>query len=91
VQPIAVRDILAYLLEALDHAALGVVDVGARPLTFRAMMLGYAAARGWKRRIFAVPVLAPWLAAQWVGLVTPISNRLAVPLIQGILYPICRS
>jgi uncharacterized protein YbjT (DUF2867 family) len=88
VQPIAVRDILAYLLEALEHPALGVVDVGARPLTFRAMMLGYAAARGLKRRIFAVPVLAPWLAAQWVGLVTPISNRLAVPLIQGILYSV---
>jgi uncharacterized protein YbjT (DUF2867 family) len=88
VQPIAVRDILAYLLEALDHPPLGVVDVGATPLTFREMMLGYAAARGWKRRILPVPVLAPWLAAQWVGLVTPISNRLAVPLIRGILHPV---
>lgn len=85
VQPIAVRDILAYLLEAMEHPPLGVVDVGARPLSFREMMLVYAAVRGWRRRIIAVPVLAPWLAAQWVGLVTPISNRLAVPLIRGIL------
>jgi len=88
VQPIAVRDILAYLLEALERPPQGVVDVGAPPLTFREMMVGYAAVRGWRRRIIAVPVLAPWLAAQWVGLVTPISNRLAVPLIRGILHPL---
>lgn len=88
VQPIAVRDILAYLVGALDHPALGVVDVGTEALTFREMILGYAAARGWKRHIWSVPVLAPWLAAQWVGLVTPISNRLAVPLVRGTLHPV---
>lgn len=88
VQPIAVRDILSYLLLALERGPCGVVDVGMEVLTFREMMLGYAAVRGWKRRIVAVPVLAPWLAAQWVGLVTPISNRLAVPLIQGIIHPV---
>lgn len=88
VQPIAVRDILSYLLDALDHPPLGVVDVGTDPLTFRDMMLGYARVRGWKRRIYPVPILAPWMVARWVGLVTPLSNRLAVPLIQGILHPV---
>jgi len=88
VQPIAVRDILSYLLDALDHPPLGVVDVGTDPLTFRDMMLGYARVRGWKRRIYPVPILAPWMVARWVGLVTPLSNRLAVPLIEGILHPV---
>ncbi len=31
-------------------------------------------------------MLAPGLAALWVGLVTPIPNRLAVPLVEGIVH-----
>lgn len=88
VQPIAVRDILSYLLAALDQKPLGVVDVGGNRLKFVEMMQGYAAARGLTRRIIPVPVLAPRLAALWVGLVTPIPNRLAIPLIEGITTPV---
>lgn len=88
IQPIAIRDILAYLLQALDREPLGIVDVGADVLTFRSMMQGYAAARGYRRWIIPVPLLAPKLAGLWVGLVTPIPNCLAVPLIQGIIHPI---
>lgn len=88
VQPIAVRDILAYLLAASEHEPAGVVDVGGEQLTFRDMMHGYAAARGFKRLILPVPVLAPRLAARWVGFVTPIPNRLAVPLVEGVVQPL---
>ena len=91
VQPIAVRDILAYLLAALDKealGALGVVEVGMAPLTFKAMMETYAAVRGLRRVILPVPVLAPALAARWVGLVTPIPNSLAVPLVEGVVHPL---
>jgi hypothetical protein len=88
VQPIAVRDILAYLLAALDTGALGVVEVGMAPLTFKAMMESYAAVRGLRRIILPVPVLAPALAARWVGLVTPIPNSLAVPLVEGVVHPL---
>jgi hypothetical protein len=48
----------------------------------------YAEVRGLRRTIVPVPVLAPKLAALWVGLVTPIPNRLAVPLIGGIVRPV---
>jgi uncharacterized protein YbjT (DUF2867 family) len=88
VQPIAVRDVIAYLLAALDRGEDGVYDVGTDPLTFREMMLEFAAVRGLRRLILPVPVLAPKLAALWVGLVTPISNRLAVPLIEGVVHPV---
>ncbi len=88
VQPIAVRDALAYLLLALERGEPGVYPIGGEPLTFRAMMLGFARVRGLKRVIVPVPVLAPRLAALWVGLVTPIPNRLAVPLIEGIVHPV---
>lgn len=88
VQPIAVRDILAYLLAASEHEPTGVVDVGGEQLTFRDMMHGYASVRGLKRIILPVPVLAPKLAARWVGFVTPIPNRLAVPLVEGVVQPL---
>lgn len=88
VQPIAIRDVLRYLVEALDREPLGVVEIGADRLSFVDMMRVYAAVRGLRRWIVPVPVLAPQLAARWVGLVTPISNRLAVPLIKGIVQPV---
>jgi uncharacterized protein YbjT (DUF2867 family) len=88
VQPVAIRDVLAYLVTALEVGPQGIVDIGANQLTFRDMMHGYAEVRGLKRAIFKVPVLTPTLAALWVGLVTPISNSLAVPLVQGVVHPV---
>jgi uncharacterized protein YbjT (DUF2867 family) len=89
VQPIAVRDAVAYLVAALDRDPAGVVEIGSPAvLTFREMMQIYADERGLRRWITPVPVLTPYLAAQWVELVTPIPNRIAVPLIEGIVEPV---
>jgi hypothetical protein len=88
VQPIAVKDVMRYLLRALDMRSKGIIDIGSDVLTFKEMMDGYAKVRGFTRTIITVPVLAPKLAAIWVGLVTPISNSLAVPLIEGVIHPI---
>ena len=88
VQPIAIRDILAYLIAVLDKGPLGIVEVGSERLTFKEMMEIYADERGLRRVIMPVPVLAPALAARWVGLVTPIPNTLAVPLVEGVLHPL---
>lgn len=84
VQPIAVRDVLAYLEGALDIAPTGIVEIGTGALSFKAMMLGVAKERGHRRLIIPLPLLAPNLAARWVGLVTPIPNKLAVPLVEGV-------
>jgi uncharacterized protein YbjT (DUF2867 family) len=88
VQPIAVRDVLSYLLLSLERGEPGVYNVGSEPLSFKAMMEEFARVRGLRRLIVPVPVLAPKLAALWVGLVTPIPNRLAVPLIEGVVHPV---
>lgn len=88
VRPIAVRDMLAYLLQAADTRPVGSYDIGGEPLRFIDMMLQWAAVRNLRRMILPVPVLAPWLAARWVGLVTPIPNRIAVPLVKGMLTSI---
>jgi uncharacterized protein YbjT (DUF2867 family) len=89
VQPIAVRDVLAYLVAVLGRKdARGILNVGTDPLTFKEMMLGYAKVRGLPRLILPLPILAPGLAALWVGLVTPIPNCLAVPLVRGMVRPV---
>lgn len=88
VQPIGIRDVLRYLVEAAKVETTGVVEIGSDRLTFRQMMQTYAAVRGLRRFIVPVPVLAPRVAGLWVGLVTPIPNSLAVPLIEGIVEPV---
>ena len=88
VQPIAIDDVLKYLVRAARSDVTGVVEIGADRLSFRQMMQTYASVRGLRRRILAVPVLAPRIAGMWVGLVTPIPNRLAVPLMEGIVEPV---
>ena len=88
VQPIAVRNVLEYLVEAVEREPLGIVDIGANVLPFRQMMQIFAEVRGLKRIIIPVPVLTPTLSGLWVGLITPIPNSLAVPLVKGIIKPV---
>ena len=88
VQPIAVRDVLSYLLGAVAMPAdtnrrfdLGGPDV----LTYREMMQRYALVAGLRPRIIIpVPVLSPWLSSQWVNVVTPVPKALAQPLIESL-------
>lgn len=88
VQPVAVRNVIEYLVAALDHPPLGVVEIGADVLPFRAMMETFAEVRGLRRLIIPVPVLTPLLSGLWVGFITPIPNALAVPLVKGIIHPV---
>lgn len=89
VQPIGVRNVLEYLVAVLGRDdAEGVVEIGGEVMTFRDMMLRYAKVRGLPRIIIPMPLLLPSLAARWVGLVTPIENCLALPLVKGMIRPV---
>ncbi len=87
IQPIALRDVLAYLVGCLlnPETAGRSFDIGGPEiLTYRQMMQEYAEARGLaKRLIFRVPFLTPLLSAYWVDLVTPVPSGIAHPLIEG--------
>jgi uncharacterized protein YbjT (DUF2867 family) len=88
IQPIAVRDVIAYLAGCLmnPETADKSFDIGGpEVLTYKKMMQQYAEARGLaKRLIVTVPVLTPQLASYWVDLVTPIASGIAHPLIEGL-------
>jgi uncharacterized protein YbjT (DUF2867 family) len=89
VQPIAVRDVLTYLLEARPRDPMGIVDIGgADRLSFRDMLRQYGEVRGLRRIIVAAPVLAPSLAALWIHKITPIPRSVAQPLVEGIVHPV---
>ena len=86
-QPIAVRDVLDYLVAALGRpeAAGRVFEIGGPAvLTYGDMMLGYARIRGLRRWLLPVPVLTPRLSSYWVDLVTPIPRAYARTLVEGL-------
>jgi uncharacterized protein YbjT (DUF2867 family)/uncharacterized protein YndB with AHSA1/START domain len=87
VQPIAIRNVLDYLMATLDapESAGRIIEIGgAEVLTYGDMLRGYAQARGLKRGLLPVPVLTPRLSSYWVHLVTPVPAAIARPLIQGL-------
>lgn len=88
IQPIAVSDVLAYLVGCLlnGETAGQSFDIGGSEVfTYVEMMQKYAEARGLaKRFIIRVPVLTPMLSAYWVDLVTPVPSGIAHPLIEGL-------
>lgn len=86
-QPIGIRDVLEYLATALEvPECIGrIIEIGGADIvTYGEMMMGYAKARGLRRRMVRVPVLTPRLSSYWVDLVTPIPAAIARPLIQGL-------
>jgi hypothetical protein len=38
--------------------------------------------------VLPVPVLTPWLSAQWVNVVTPVPRALAIPLIESLVHEV---
>ncbi|MFF1688763.1 MULTISPECIES: SDR family oxidoreductase [unclassified Streptomyces] len=95
IQPIAVRDVLRYLVGSARMPAdvhrtfdIGGPDV----LTYRDMMRRYASVAKLPRRlILPVPMLTPRLSSHWVGLVTPVPSSIARPLTESLRHEVvCR-
>jgi uncharacterized protein YbjT (DUF2867 family) len=86
-QPLGIRDVVFYLQAVLNNEAclgqsfdLGGPDI----LTYKEMLLGLAAERGYKRWIVTVPVLTPRLSSWWLYLVTSTSFSLAQSLVESL-------
>jgi uncharacterized protein YbjT (DUF2867 family) len=89
-QPIAVEDVLQYLIEALDNPMEGsaVFEIGGPDkISYGGLMREYARQRGLRRIMISVPVLTPRISSLWLGLVTPLYARIGRKLIDGIRHP----
>ena len=92
IQPIAVRDVLRYLVgsAALPADVSRRFDIGGPDvLTYAQMMRRYAELAGLTPRIIVpvpvpVPLLTLRLSSLWVGLVTPVPASLAMPLVESL-------
>ncbi|MEK4240475.1 NAD(P)H-binding protein [Janibacter indicus] len=94
IQPIAIDDALHYLVGAASLPAEvdRAFDIGGpEVLTYEQMIQRFAAVTGLRRRVvLTLPVLTPWLASHWVGLVTPVDAAVAKPLVGSLVHEVVR-
>jgi uncharacterized protein YbjT (DUF2867 family) len=86
-QPIAIEDVIAYLVAALDFPgdANEIFEIGGTDqVSYRDMMNEYARQRGLRRWMISVPVLTPRLSSLWLGLVTPVYARVGRKLVESL-------
>ncbi|MCB0190893.1 MAG: NmrA family NAD(P)-binding protein, partial [Anaerolineae bacterium] len=86
-QPIAVHDVLNYLVAALvtPQSKNEIIEIGGSDVVnYRDMMQTYADVRHLKRLMVPVPFFTPRLSSYWVHLITPVPASIAQPLIDGM-------
>ncbi len=89
-QPIAVDDVLAYLLAAKDlpPGESRIFEIGCEDVTtYGGMIREFARQRGLRRWLIYVPVLTPYLSSLWLALVTPTKYEVGRHLIEGLKNP----
>lgn len=88
-QPIAVEDLLAYLIAAFDKTPVvgAVYEIGGIDrVSYEQIMREYARQRGLKRIIIRVALLTPWLSSLWLAFVTPIYARIGRRLFTSLRH-----
>ena len=86
-QPIAIEDVLAYLLAAIElpRGHDGIFEIGgADRVSYADIMNEYARQRGLRRVMIPVPFLTPRLSSLWLGLTTPVYARVGRKLIDSV-------
>lgn len=87
VQPIAIRNVLHYLVKTLEKPETRdkIIQIGGKSvITYAEMMQTYARINNLRRFLIPVPFLSPRLSSHWVHWVTPVPASLAQPLIDGL-------
>jgi uncharacterized protein YbjT (DUF2867 family) len=86
-QPIAVEDVLAYLLEAsqLGRPLNTVVEIGGRDrVTYAEIMREYARQRGLRRTILTTPLATPRLSRWFLSTATPVYGQVAATMVDSL-------
>ncbi len=91
-QPIAIADVVAYLVAAAQPAAERtghtVIEIGGPDIvSYSGLLELYAQRRGLKRLVIPVPVLSPWLSGWWLYLFTPREATVGRQLAESLRFP----
>lgn len=85
-QPIAIDDVLDYLVSArnLDVEGNLVVDIGSGVMSFQDMIERASEIMELNRIVIPIPILSPKLSSYWLALITPVPVRVASRLVEGL-------
>ncbi len=85
-QPIALPDVVAYLVALLDLDEIGQhFEIGApEPLTYKQMLETVADEKGKSLHILPVPLLSPGLSSHWLRLITDVDLQTARSLVDSM-------
>ena len=89
-QPIAIEDLLEYLIEALElpTETSQIYEIGGpEQASYGQIMKEYARQRGLIRWMIPIPLLTPYLSSLWLGLVTPLYARVGRKLVDSLRNP----
>jgi uncharacterized protein YbjT (DUF2867 family) len=89
-QPIAVEDVVAYLLAAKDlpPGQSRIFEIGSPDIvSYGDLIREYARQQGLKRWLVFVPVLTLYLSGLWLAVVTPATYQVGRHLIEGLKNP----
>jgi uncharacterized protein YbjT (DUF2867 family) len=86
-QPIAVEDVVAYLLAAsrLEHPLNTIAEIGGRDKTsYAEIMREYARQRGLRRTVIATPFATPRLSRWFLSIATPVYGQIAASMVESM-------
>ena len=84
-QPIAIEDLVEYLLAALGHDRGGIFEIGGSDrASYAEIIREYARQRGLRRRLVRVSVLSPKASRFFLGLLTPVYGRVAGAMVDSL-------
>ena len=86
-QPIAIRNVINYMHRCLlnDKTFFRTFEIGGPDvLSYKQMLLDFAAVRGYKRYIITLPVSFPGLSAHWINLSTSANFVIAKQLVHSM-------
>jgi uncharacterized protein YbjT (DUF2867 family) len=86
-QPIAIEDVLEYLLAPLawEDAGNAIFEIGgAEPVTYSEIIREYARQRGLRRHLVHSSLLTPAVCRFFLGLITPVYGQVAGALVESL-------
>ena len=84
-QPIAIEDVVDFLVAALDYEGGGVFEIGGEDrVTYGEILREYARQRGLRRRMLRLSVLTPRASGFFLGLLTPVYGEIAGAMVDSL-------
>jgi hypothetical protein len=84
-QPIAIEDVLDYLVGALEYDGGSIFEIGGRDrVSYAEIIREYARQRGLRRRLIPIGPLSPRASRIFLGLLTPVYGRVAGAMVESL-------